>query len=72
MHEEVLTKKATAIFPRLATFKDFYLAGGTSLALQIGHRVSVDFDMFEKNKTNLSRFNCHSYLQRTGSDEFTN
>ena len=24
----------------------FYLAGGTSLALQIGHRVSVDLDLF--------------------------
>lgn len=24
----------------------FYLAGGTSLALQIGHRISVDLDMF--------------------------
>ena len=26
--------------------KDAYLAGGTALALQIGHRVSVDFDFF--------------------------
>jgi len=26
--------------------KDFYLAGGTCLALQIGHRQSVDFDLF--------------------------
>jgi hypothetical protein len=25
---------------------DFYLAGGTALALQIKHRVSVDFDLF--------------------------
>lgn len=29
--------------------KDFYLAGGTALALQIGHRQSVDFDFFSKN-----------------------
>jgi hypothetical protein len=27
-------------------FSGFYLAGGTSLALQIGHRVSVDLDFF--------------------------
>ena len=27
----------------------FYLAGGTSLALQIAHRQSVDFDFFTKN-----------------------
>ncbi len=26
--------------------KDFYLAGGTALALQIGHRLSVDLDFF--------------------------
>ena len=24
----------------------FYLAGGTSLALQLGHRLSIDFDFF--------------------------
>lgn len=34
------------IFARLAEFRGFYLAGGTALALQIGHRVSVDFDLF--------------------------
>ncbi|HEY4760640.1 MAG TPA: nucleotidyl transferase AbiEii/AbiGii toxin family protein [Thermoguttaceae bacterium] len=27
---------------------DFYLAGGTALALQIGHRTSVDFDFYSK------------------------
>jgi predicted nucleotidyltransferase component of viral defense system len=27
-------------------FSDLYLAGGTSLALQIGHRKSVDLDLF--------------------------
>lgn len=33
--------------PTLAKFKgEFYLAGGTGLALQIGHRDSVDFDFF--------------------------
>ncbi len=27
-------------------FKDFRLAGGTALALQIGHRKSIDIDLF--------------------------
>lgn len=27
-------------------FKDFYLVGGTALALQRGHRISIDIDMF--------------------------
>jgi hypothetical protein len=29
--------------------KDFFLVGGTALALQIGHRKSVDLDMFTTN-----------------------
>jgi hypothetical protein len=29
--------------------KDFHLAGGTSLALQIGHRISIDLDLFSQN-----------------------
>lgn len=29
---------------------DFYLAGGTSLSLQIGHRISLDLDFFGKRE----------------------
>jgi len=47
MHYEALDKKGQVLLPSLGVFKrDFYLAGGTALALQIGHRVSVDFDFF--------------------------
>ena len=47
LHLDVLTPEGKILFSRLAVFKDyFYLAGGTALALQIGHRVSVDFDLF--------------------------
>jgi len=46
MHQEVITSKAKQIFDRLSHFPDFYLAGGTGLALQLGHRISVDFDLF--------------------------
>jgi hypothetical protein len=46
MHREVLTRRAAELFPSLAKFAGFYLAGGTGLAVQIGHRVSVDFDLF--------------------------
>jgi len=41
-----LIEEAKKIFPKLAGFEGFYLAGGTALALQVGHRVSVDFDLF--------------------------
>jgi hypothetical protein len=30
----------------LANFRDYHLVGGTALALQIGHRLSHDFDLF--------------------------
>jgi hypothetical protein len=46
MHREVLTKRGAELFGYLGRFDDFYLAGGTGLALQLGHRVSVDFDLF--------------------------
>jgi len=49
MHLEILDKKRSNILPQLGQFKDeYYLAGGTSLALQLGHRDSVDFDFFKK------------------------
>ncbi len=46
MHTEALTEEGLRLFPELTAFGDFYLAGGTALALQIGHRLSVDFDLF--------------------------
>lgn len=49
MHLEALNKEGKEIFPCLKEFKKFYLAGGTALSLQIGHRISVDFDFFCKN-----------------------
>ena len=30
-------------------FSDFYLVGGTALALQIGHRISIDLDFFSSH-----------------------
>ena len=33
-----------------SAFKDFYLAGGTALTLQIGHRTSVDLDLFSSTE----------------------
>ncbi len=50
MHTEVLTTDGKEIFAKLREFQGFYLAGGTSLALQIGLRISVDFDLFSGEK----------------------
>lgn len=47
MFYNILDKKRLSILPLFRNFKNtFYLAGGTSLALQIGHRDSIDFDFF--------------------------
>ena len=47
MHREVLTKKQAELLPLLKLFSnDFGLVGGTAMALYIGHRRSIDFDLF--------------------------
>ena len=47
MFYNILDGKRIKILTLLKYFKeDFYLAGGTALALQIGHRDSKDFDFF--------------------------
>lgn len=47
MHKEILTTEQVRMLPALGRFfKEFGLVGGTAVALQIGHRRSIDFDMF--------------------------
>lgn len=47
MFEEVLSDKAQDLIDKIAgQISSFYLAGGTALALQLGHRVSEDLDFF--------------------------
>lgn len=43
-------------------FKDFVLVGGTALALHLGHRVSVDIDLFSTDSFNEN--NLTDYLRR--------
>jgi hypothetical protein len=47
LHFEILDEERKTIFQKLAAFRSIgYLSGGTALALQLGHRVSYDFDIF--------------------------
>jgi len=48
IHYEILDTERRALLPALAGVRGhgFYLAGGTALALQLGHRDSIDFDFF--------------------------
>lgn len=57
MQWDVLDEGRRAILPSLKFLKNrgFYLAGGTALALQIGHRISVDFDFYSQNKFNPTK-----------------
>ncbi len=51
IHLEVLpkdTKKTLSLLSNSPFIKQFYLAGGTGLALQIGHRISGDLDFFSR------------------------
>jgi predicted nucleotidyltransferase component of viral defense system len=53
MYYDILDEKRTTLLPTLSAFReDFYLAGGTALALQLGHRDSIDFDFFMKEHMN--------------------
>src|SRR3989344_3213816 len=47
-HPEILNAKQTKIISQLSFLQKlgFYLAGGTALALQLGHRTSLDFDFY--------------------------
>ncbi len=49
MHLEALTEPRVTLFNQLSEFPGFYLAGGTAIALQLGHRQSVDFDLFRNH-----------------------
>lgn len=45
---EILNKTQKEVLPKLSFLGEIkaYLAGGTALALQIGHRTSIDFDFY--------------------------
>jgi hypothetical protein len=69
-HREVITAATEATlrsFRNASLLDGFYLAGGTGLALQIGHRVSLDLDFFAADL-----FDEESLLQRIQAlDDFS-
>ena len=53
MRKEILTKEQAALLPLIKKFnKNFGLVGGTAIALYIGHRKSIDFDLFSLHSFN--------------------
>lgn len=74
MHKEVLTRGQLAFLPLIKKFSgDFYLVGGTALALQYGHRRSIDFDLFTKksfeNQKILRLIRKNHHIDRIHVDE---
>ncbi|MBR4199588.1 MAG: nucleotidyl transferase AbiEii/AbiGii toxin family protein [Bacteroidales bacterium] len=62
MYKEILNDKQKELLPLMAKFRrEYYLVGGTAIALHVGHRRSIDFDMFKlsaiNHKKNLERIN---------------
>lgn len=56
MHKEILNQNQVELLNLITDFKrEFYLAGGTAIALYIGHRRSIDFDLFKSNKLHTSK-----------------
>jgi hypothetical protein len=57
MHWDILNQKRKDVLPKLSFVKElnFYLAGGTGLALILGHRDSIDFDFFCQNEINTEK-----------------
>lgn len=70
MHQEVLEKntgKNLEVLGKSKLLDDFYLAGGTGLALAFGHRMSIDLDFFSSKKTDMQHM--AKELKRTGNFE---
>lgn len=65
MHHEILTKEQAELLPLVKEFiKGFGLVGGTAIALQIGHRQSIDFDLFSNKEFNNDR--VRKMITKTG------
>jgi len=53
MHKEILSEKQKELLPLIRQFgREYYLAGGTAVALYIVHRRSIDFDLFKFSSVN--------------------
>jgi len=74
MYKKILTQGQLALLPLIKKFSDdFYLVGGTALALQYGHRRSIDFDLFTQksfeNQKLLRSIRRNHHIDRIYVDE---
>ena len=79
MHPDILTAEQTKLLPLISHYSnEFYLVGGTALALQLGHRRSIDFDLFSpdpfnntKIKQQINRVSTITKIHLDSAGEFT-
>ncbi len=76
-HREILNDDQRSLLPVIREFKrEYYLVGGTAIALYLGHRRSIDFDLFKfsmisakKNVEKLSRSNVNFTITRNVTEQ---
>jgi len=65
MHSEILTTEQQELLPLIKVFsKNYYLVGGTAIALYIGHRRSIDFDLFTNQ--DIKRKSIGNLIDKSG------
>lgn len=66
MHQQIFNPNQNQLLPLVKQFKrEFYLVGGTAIALHIGHRRSIDFDLFK-----FSSIKPKSIIQKISDFEY--
>ena len=56
MYSEILNGKQEELLPLMSQFRrEYYLVGGTAIALYLGHRRSIDFNLFKFSTINHKR-----------------
>jgi len=79
MYKEILTTEQFELLPLIKSFSDdFGLVGGTAIALYLGHRRSIDFDLFcpkeldnSKIRRKISKFGTIDQVIRDETDQLT-
>ncbi len=77
MHKEIFSDNQLKLLPLVKEFKrEFYLVGGTAIALYLGHRRSIDFDLFKNSSihpkkiiSKISAFNFKYQVTRRVSEQ---
>ncbi len=70
MHTNILSHKQQELLPLVKQFSgDFGLVGGTAIALHLGHRRSIDFDLFRFKSFNIQ--NIRSTIMKKWKIEHT-